>query len=503
MVLAALLSSFKTFWSLLVASALVWSGTGLGSISIGNNPSGTDAAGSGDLRGMVQSAVVKDDDTVLNKSDVSPVPSVVKSDMTHAYFDTDADYRILTRYGGLTEVALADFLAEGVSAETFSLASCDDARADYYRSVAVDAGKLMLESNALGHVHGTNTETETVCTVTATGEGGSHSQEFQLYTVSDRTPAALPPGALTVVQARTDEMDIQVDVPGSLLGHLRIGWRAAGSQPTFAVARDVGDDTVLTITGLRPNVSYEIRAYLMTSQGFDLYRASNTGPAASLIAEGSPDSKWISNLAGSGLGKSQSISQATLPTPAPDPLPAQTPETILPLTPRPTPEEDEEEDDDPIQDTPTPTDNDGTDSDGIDTPTPTDNDGTDTDNDGTTTATASTPRRPRTTTGPTATASTPRRPRTTTGLTATASTPRRPRTTTGPTATASTPRHPRTTTGPTATASTPRRPRTTTGLTATASTLPRPRTTTGPTATASTPRLRPPQLRPRRTRRLR
>ena len=67
-------------------------------------------------------------------------------------------------------------------------------------------------------MHGASTETETVCTVTATGESGSHSQEFRLYTVSDRTPAALHLGALTVVQARTDEIDIQVDVPGSLPG---------------------------------------------------------------------------------------------------------------------------------------------------------------------------------------------------------------------------------------------------------------------------------------------
>ena len=162
-------------------------------------------------------------------------------------------------------------------------------------------------------------------------------------------------------------------MPGSSLGYLRIGWRVAGSQPTFAVAHGVTDDTVLTISGLQPDSSYEIRAYVMTAQAFDLYRSSNTGLTGTLIAEGSPDSKWISNLVGSGLGKSKATSLTTLPMPAPEPPPTETPETILSPTPRPTPEE-EDEDDDLDLDTPTPTDYDG-----IDTPTPTDNDGTDSD----------------------------------------------------------------------------------------------------------------------------
>ena len=67
------------------------------------------------------------------------------------------------------------------------------------------------------------------------------------------------------------------------------------AQPSFAVAHGVDDDTVLTISGLQASSSYEIRAYLLTRQAFDLYRSSNTGPAGTLIAEGSPDSKWISN----------------------------------------------------------------------------------------------------------------------------------------------------------------------------------------------------------------
>ena len=156
-----------------------------------------------------------------------------------------------------------------------------------------------------------------------------------------------------------------MDVPRSSLGYIRIDWRVPESQPSFAVASGVTDDTVLTISGLQADTSYEIHAYVMTAQAFDLYKSSNTGAAGSLIAEGDPESKWISNLVGSGLGKSQSISLSTLSAPAPEPLPTRTPETILQPTPRPTPEEAEEEDDDLDLDTPTSTDNDG-----IDTPSP-------------------------------------------------------------------------------------------------------------------------------------
>lgn len=284
-------------------------------------------------------------------------------------FDADADYTLLTRYGSNTEVALADYLAQGISGITFSLASCDDSHVDYYPVVRISNGSLLLESNTLGHVHGSNTQTETVCTVTATGSNGSQDQEFRFYTVSDRLPLALPQVALTIAETRSSSADVRIDLPGGSLGYGRLGWRKAGEPPRFAVAYGVSDGSALTIEGLEPQTDYEVRAYLMTAQAFDLYRMSNTGPRGALISEGSPDSKWIANLSGGGLGKSQSGSFST-------------PEATIPPTRRPTPDEEEDEDED---DTPTATDNDGTDSDGIDTPTPTDNDGVETpytDDDG-------------------------------------------------------------------------------------------------------------------------
>ena len=51
-----------------------------------------------------------------------------------------------------------------------------------------------------------------------------------------------------------------------------------------------------------------VRTSLMTFQGFDLYRADNSGALRlpyPLTAR--PDSKWIGNLASGGLGKSQTI----------------------------------------------------------------------------------------------------------------------------------------------------------------------------------------------------
>ena len=259
----------------------------------------------------------RDSGLAANASSSSSVPrSIVNPPQ---FFDATADYSILTGYGNPSEVLLSVFLTDGVSNVAFSLSSCDESRADYYRSAVVENGRLKLESNTLGHVHGPSTQTQTVCTVAAAGDGGNQNREFSLYTVSDRTPAALPPGALTVSQARSDEIDVQVDVPGSSLGYLRLGWRVSGSSPSFAVAHGVNADTVLTLTTLQPDTTYEIRAYLMTAQAFDLYRASNSGPAGTLIAEGNPESKWISNLTGAGLGKSLSISQATLPAPPPVP----------------------------------------------------------------------------------------------------------------------------------------------------------------------------------------
>ena len=151
-------------------------------------------------------------------------------------FDADAAYRILTRYGSATEIDLSDFLSVGTSGITFALKSCDTSRSDYYDSVAVEDGKLLLTSNSLGHVHGPNTESETVCVVTGTGESGSEDREFRLYTVSDRTPAALSSGALSLVEARATEIDIRVNAPGDFSGYLRVGWRKAGGQPVFGIA---------------------------------------------------------------------------------------------------------------------------------------------------------------------------------------------------------------------------------------------------------------------------
>ena len=165
----------------------------------------------------------------------------------------------------------------------------------------------MLESNTLGHIHGSNTQPETVCTVTGTGGGRNQDQEFRLYTVSDRTPLPLSTGALSLVEARPNEVDIRISVPQSAQDYLRLGWREIGGQPTFRVVSGVSDGTVLTITGLDPGTEYEVRASLMTFQGFDLYRAGNSGALLSLIPDGRPDSKWIGNLASGGLGKSQTI----------------------------------------------------------------------------------------------------------------------------------------------------------------------------------------------------
>ena len=289
-----------------------------------------------------------------------------------AIFDGDSDFRVITTYGDGDQVELSDYLETGATGVTFELKSCDQSAGDYYDSVAVGNGVLTLEPNTLGHVHGTNTQEETVCTVAATSGGVSEDQEFSVYTVPDRTPAALQPGSLTIVEARPTELDVRLTLPGSSRGYVRLGWRKAGGSPTFAVVSGVSDGSVVTISGLEPGTDYEVRAYLMTPQAFDLYRSGNSGPAGTLIPEGQPDSKWIRNLVSAGLGKSQTATFTTAavpPPPPPTPVPLPTP--VLEATPvpapRPTPEGDEEDDG---VDTPTPTDNDGTDSDGIDTPTP-------------------------------------------------------------------------------------------------------------------------------------
>ena len=231
----------------------------------------------------------------------------VTDDDKSTVFAADASYRILTHYGSPTEIVLADYLADGGTGITFALSSCDEWRGDYYNSAIVEDGRLALESNTLGHVHGLNTQTETVCTVTGTGGGRNQEQEFRLYTVSDRTPLPLLPGALSLVEARLSELDIRISVPQGAQEYLRLGWREIGGQPTFRVVSGVSDGTVLTITGLEQGTEYDVRASLMTFQAFDLYRVGNSGAPLSLIPDGGPDSEWVGNLASGGLGKSQAI----------------------------------------------------------------------------------------------------------------------------------------------------------------------------------------------------
>ena len=198
-------------------------------------------------------------------------------------------------------------MADGVTGITFTLSSCDEWRGDYYDSAVVEDERLVLESNTLGYIHSSNTQPETVCTITGTGGGRNQDQEFRLYTVSDRTPLSLLPGALSLVEARPSEVDIRISVPQGAQDYLRLGWREIGGQPTFRVVSGVSDGTVLTITDLEQGTEYDVRASLMTFQGFDLYRAGNSGAPLSLILDGRPDPKWIGNLASGGLGKSQTI----------------------------------------------------------------------------------------------------------------------------------------------------------------------------------------------------
>ena len=374
---APVVSTSRAFVSLLMAAALVWSG-----IALTASPRTVDAAlvnSSDSAAGVINSEddETKDDGNTASENGRDTWSSVVPANSGDPppYFDASATYRVLTRYGSSAEVVLADFLVEDITDASFSLHSCDDFRADYYDSATVENGKLVLEPNTLGHVHGANTEAETVCTVTATDDNGSENREFSLYIVSDRTPAALLPGAITLSEARSSEIDIQISLPSASLGYLRVGWRKSGGQPSFGVVSGATDGMVLTIAGLEAETAYEVWASLMTTQAFDLFRASNTGSPGTLIQEGSPASKWISNLSSAGLGKSQALSVSTLPEPAPTPVPSPTPDATLAPTPRPTPDdEDDEDDEDDGIDTPL-TDNDGidtplTDNDGIDTPDP-------------------------------------------------------------------------------------------------------------------------------------
>ena len=217
---------------------------------------------------------------------------------------------IVLTYGSTTEIELADYLVPGVTGITFELVSCDSARADYYDTVRVANGKLVLTSNTLGHVHGANTQTETVCTVVGRGRAGSHRREFQLYTVSDRKPLALASNNVSMEAVRATEVDIQITTSGPG-NYVRLGWRKTGSRPTFGVASLTNSPATLTISNLEPATNYEIRVYSMTRQAFDLYRGGNSGSAGSLISEISPASKWISNLSGGGLGSSLTLAVTT------------------------------------------------------------------------------------------------------------------------------------------------------------------------------------------------
>ena len=313
--------------------------------------------------------------------DPQPARALAQEAVTPQIFSPDAGYDIFTRYGATTEVSLGDHLAPGAGEVTFSLKSCDGSSGDYYDSVTVSNGALVAVANTLGHVHGQNTQTATVCTVMVSDGANSKDQEFRLYTVADRTPQELPPGSLTLVEARPTEADVRISLPGSSLGYVRLGWRKPGDRPSFAVARGVTGDTMLTIPGLEARTDYEVRAYPTTIQAFHLYSGGSSASAGVLVPEASPDSKWISNLASGGLGKGQTIMLRTNavppppPPPTPEPTPLPTPMAIRPL---PTQEPEEELETDPD------TDNDGfdtpeTDNDGIDTPTVTPDPDTDDD----------------------------------------------------------------------------------------------------------------------------
>ena len=111
---------------------------------------------------------------------------------------------------------------------TFSLKGCDGSSGDYYDSVTVENGKLVVEANTRGHVHGQNTETATVCMVTGSNGTESKDQEFSLYIVSDRTPPPLPPGALSLVEARSGRGRRPSDRAGAFPGVRPAGMEKAG-----------------------------------------------------------------------------------------------------------------------------------------------------------------------------------------------------------------------------------------------------------------------------------
>ena len=151
-------------------------------ISSADAPSYTPVTG--DLNHYLRTTVSYDDSYGPGKS----AQAVSETAVQPAVFDPDAKYRVLTRYRRTTELELTDYLAQGVTGISFTLLSCDDARADYYDSVSVEGTTMVLVSNRLGHLHGANTQRETVCTVKGTGMGLTQDREFRFYSEASRRP---------------------------------------------------------------------------------------------------------------------------------------------------------------------------------------------------------------------------------------------------------------------------------------------------------------------------
>ena len=235
-------------------------------------------------------------------------------------FDTGANYSVPAGYGNTTVVDLSGFLASGVTGVTFTLASCDSARGDYYDSVVVENSQVELQPNTQGHVHGssTGTQTATICTVTASRISGmdteTQDQAFQFYITPNRTPPGLSFDDVVLEEARTDEVDIKIT--GNLgTDKVRVQWRKSGGSIVTRIAQGVSNSTVLTIPGLDANTGYEIRVALMSSQSFDLYRGNNT-TSGTLISPISPANKWVQNVGSSAFGKSATLNVTTSDLPA-------------------------------------------------------------------------------------------------------------------------------------------------------------------------------------------
>ena len=214
---------------------------------------------------------------------------------------------------GFVALQLSDYFASGETKIEFTLTSCDNSRADYYDAVRVRNGKLVLESNTVGHIHGPGTQTYTVCTVTRTSGGATEHKEFRVYTVSDRTPRPLSPNEVNVEAVRAKEIDIGITAPGSR-NYFRVGWRKKGGigPLTFGVVSFANSPAVVTIPGLEAEADYEIRVYLITRQAFDLYRGGNSGSTGDLIPDITPSGKWVRNLTSGGHGKSQILTETTI-----------------------------------------------------------------------------------------------------------------------------------------------------------------------------------------------